>query len=85
MQRAVSALVLSIVTVSTGWSRMDDLPRHTLETARVLRENSALLKSIPTYTCLETISREEKAPKQRKPRPLDVVQVDVGVGQSGEI
>jgi hypothetical protein len=40
---------------------------------------------LPAYTCLETIAREQKEPKQKKPRALDIVQVDVGVGKDAEI
>jgi|SRR5690242_4759098 len=63
----------------------DDLPVAVLQTAHTLLHNRDLLGGLPAYTCLETIAREQKAPKQRKAHALDIVQVDVGVGRDAEI
>ena len=58
---------------------------RSLEIAHTLRHNRDLLKNLPAYTCLETISRNQQEPRQRKPHALDIVQVDVGVGEGQEI
>ncbi len=76
---------LLIIGPCSASSYPDDLPGAVLETAHTLLHNRDLLGSLPAYTCLETIAREQKAPKQRKPRALDIVQVDVGVGRDAEI
>lgn len=78
----VALLVTSSRTALPG---SDDLPDTTLEIAHTLRHNRDLLNNLPAYTCVETIAREQKDAKQRKPRALDIVQVDVGVGREAEI
>lgn len=78
-------VVLLIISACAVSAYSNDLPGAVLETAHTLRHNRDLLEHLPAYTCLETIGREQKDPKQRKPRALDIVQVDVGVGQGIEI
>ena len=85
MRRDTGILIFLIISVCAVSSYSDDLPGPVLETAHTLRHNRELLEHLPAYTCLETIAREQKDPKQRKPRALDIVQVDVGVGQGIEI
>lgn len=85
MHRGIAALVLLIAGSQVHSDHPDDLPRSVLEVAHTLQHNRDLLGSVPMYTCLETISREQKEPKQRKARALDVVQVDVGIGRGEEI
>jgi hypothetical protein len=85
MRGSVYVLVVLILNTSVALLHGDDLPSAVLETAHTLRHNRNLLESLPAYTCLETITREQKDPKQRKPRALDIVQVDVGVGRNQEI
>ncbi len=63
----------------------EDLPLGVLQTARALHTNRDLLKTLPLYTCLETISRSRPTRHHRKPNGVDVVQVDVGVGGDREI
>ncbi|HEY3937727.1 MAG TPA: hypothetical protein VGL97_09865 [Bryobacteraceae bacterium] len=63
----------------------EDLPAGVLQTARVMHANRDLLKSLPLYTCLETISRSSAQNQRRKPKRADVVQVDVGVGANQEM
>lgn len=83
--RGGGLVVLSIIGACAVSAYSDDLPGTVLQTAHTLRRNRELLEHLPAYTCLETIGREQKDPKQRKPRVLDIVQVDVGVGQGMEI
>lgn len=85
MRGSVSGTVLLIAVFSTGSAYAADLGRQVLDVSRALRQNPDLLKNVSAYTCLETISRQQEAPKQRKPRTLDAVQVDVAVGQGREI
>src|SRR5690242_14289781 len=85
MRGSVYILAVLILNMCIAPLFADDLPSPVLETAHTLRHNRALLESLPAYTCLETITREQKGPKKRKPRALDVVQVDVGVGRNQEI
>lgn len=63
----------------------EDLSRNALLIARTRQQNRDLLRQVPAYTCLETISRKVQQPKQRRPVKQDVVQVDVGVGSHEEI
>lgn len=83
--RGGDLVVLLIISACAVSSYSDNLAGTVLETAHTLRHNRDLLQHLPAYTCLETIGREQKDPKQRKPRALDTVQVDVGVGQGMEI
>src|SRR6476646_9576423 len=85
MRGSVYVLVVLIISTFIASLPADDLPSTVLEIAHTLRHNRDLLKRLPAYTCLETIAREQKNPKQRKPRALDIVQVDVGVGRNQEI
>jgi hypothetical protein len=85
MRPDTGILMLLIISACLAPAYSDDLPGAVLETAHTLRHNRDLLEHLPAYTCLETIGREQRDPKQRKPRALDVVQVDVGVGQGMEI
>lgn len=78
-------VVLLIISSCNTWSLGDDLPSRVLETAHTLLHNRDLLASLPEYTCLEEIAREQKDPKQSKPRARDIIQVDVGVGRDTEI
>lgn len=80
--------VLIVFFLLSPWnmsSHPDDLPSAVLETSLTMVHNRDLLGSLPAYTCLETIAREQKDSKQKKTRPLDIVQVDVGVGKDAEI
>jgi hypothetical protein len=74
-----------IISSSSASAHPDALPISVLEIAHTVQQNRKLLENLPAYTCLETIARDQKGPKQRKPRALDVVQVDVGVGRHKEI
>src|SRR6185312_5284132 len=75
----LAAIVLCVALHS------DDLPQNALLIARMRQHNRELLRRVPAYTCLETISREVQRPKQRRPVQQDIVQVDVGVGLREEI
>lgn len=82
------AAAIGILLVTGALSTVlhsDEFPQNILLIARVRRHNRELLRRLPAYTCLETISRETRAPKQKKAEPMDVVQVDVGVGSREEI
>ncbi|MGH9655682.1 MAG: hypothetical protein ACRD6B_19730 [Bryobacteraceae bacterium] len=85
MQGRVSAVVLLVAGLSATPIDPQDLPQGIMAVARALRHNRDLLKNVSDYTCLETISRERKAPKQRNSLTLDVVQADVAVGEGTEI
>ncbi|MGH9623405.1 MAG: hypothetical protein ACRD4G_03570 [Bryobacteraceae bacterium] len=85
MQGRVSAVVLLVAGLSATPIDSQDLPQGIMAVARALRHNRDLLKNVSDYTCLETISRERKAPKQRNSLTLDVVQADVAVGEGTEI
>jgi hypothetical protein len=78
-------LVLLMISPWSGPPHPDELPSAVLKTSHTLVHNRDLLNSLPAYTCLETIAREQKDAKQKKPRALDIVQVDVGVGRHAEI
>lgn len=81
----VIAGILFLVTTSSVPVYADDLPASVLAEAHARERNRELLKRAPMYTCLETISRESRRPKERKSRLLDLVQLDVGVGEHQEI
>jgi hypothetical protein len=85
MRGSVYIFAVLMLNISIALLHGDDLPGTVLQTAHTLRHNRALLESLPAYTCLETIAREQKGPKKRKSRALDIVQVDVGVGRNQEI
>jgi hypothetical protein len=85
MRGSISAVVVLIAAFSPASIYPDDVPREILDVSRALRHNRDPLRNVSAYTCLETISREQKGPKQRKPRALDIVQVDVAVGAGTEI
>jgi len=63
----------------------EDLPAGVLQTAHAMTTNRDLLKNLPLYTCLATISRSRSERGRQKPRLSDVVHVDVGVGEDQEI
>jgi hypothetical protein len=85
MRGAVAAHLFLIISFSAASTYPDELPRSVLEMARAKQHNRDLLKRAPLYTCLETMSREQKTPRQRKPQRQDIVQVDVGIGARQEI
>lgn len=85
MRGAIIAFVPLILWFCVTPALPADLEREVLAVSRALRHNRDLLKNVSAYTCLETISRQQKSPRERKPRTLDVVQVDVAVGQGREI
>lgn len=62
-----------------------DRTQDGMEIAGVVLRNRAMLTSLPMYTCLETISRQQQTSKQRTARNLDLLQVDVGVAEGTEI
>jgi hypothetical protein len=68
-----------------GSSVAADLPPDVLLTARVLYVNRKLVTRLPLYTCLETITRDQPAKKNRASSKQDIVQVDVGVGAHDEM
>lgn len=85
MREGICVVLLLVVGSAHSRSAPNDLPDAVLEIAHTRQHNRHLLDGLPAYTCEETIAREQKGPKQRKPRALDIVQVDVGVGQDTEI
>jgi hypothetical protein len=76
---------LLLLPSCAGLLLSEDLPASVLQTASVMHANRELLKSLPLYTCLETISRSSAENHRRKPKRADVVQVDVGVGANQEM
>ncbi len=76
---------LLLAACCAGVLLAEDLPAGVLQTARAMNENRDLLKTLPLYTCLETISRSHSKRGSRKPKRADVVQVDVGVGPGQEM
>jgi hypothetical protein len=85
MRGSVSAVVLLAAGVSTAPIYSQGIPQGIVAVAQALHHNQDLLKNVSDYTCLETISREQKTPKQRSALTLDVIQVDVAVGEGTEI
>ncbi|MGH9582002.1 MAG: hypothetical protein ACRD4O_03580, partial [Bryobacteraceae bacterium] len=84
MRKCISVLVSLALGLSLAVYSAEP-PSQIAVVNRALRRNRALLNKVSNYTCLETISREQKARKQKKPKALDVVQVDVAVGRGAEI
>jgi len=76
---------LLLLACAFGALFAEDLPVAILHTARAMHTNRDLLKTLPFYTCLETITRSRSVSGRQKPRRADVVQVDVGVGADREI
>jgi hypothetical protein len=61
-----------------------ELSPDLLTLARAMTTNRDLFRRLPLYTCLETIERAR--PREHgRPGNRDVVQVDVGVGDKGEM
>jgi hypothetical protein len=61
-----------------------ELSPDVLRLAHAMTTNRDLLKRLPLYTCLETIERS-RPHKHGRSSDRDVVQVDVGVGETGEM
>lgn len=85
MRSTVILKALLLLACATGPLFTEDLPIAILHTARAMHINRDLLKTLPFYTCLETISRSRSASGRQKAKRADVVQVDVGVGADREI
>jgi len=64
--------------------RADERWDETVRIANIRRVNGVLVKQLPLYTCLETISRNEGTAGKHS-RKRDIVQVDVGVGAGQEM
>lgn len=57
---------LLLLACCAGVLLAEDLPAGVLQTARAMNANRDLLKSLPLYTCLETISRSRSKSGSRK-------------------
>jgi hypothetical protein len=86
MRFVASVLGLLFFVVLTRSTDGEDVSSRTLELiVETMRINRSLLEGLPMYTCLETITRQEKTAKQRRAHALDTVQVDVGIAGNDEI
>jgi hypothetical protein len=85
MRFAAAICILLAAGVLSVALHSEDLPQNALLIARSRQHNRNFLRRNPAYTCLETISREIRQPKQRRSVKQDVVQVDVGIGSHEEI
>jgi hypothetical protein len=76
-------LLASICCVNVFCS--SELPPGVALAARARYINGALLKQVPSYTCLDSISRSEAPNERRKLKHRDTVQIDVGVAGHSEM
>lgn len=81
----IGAALLVAAVSSLPSLAAEDSWDQVLGAARTRQVNRALLKQTRFYTCLETITRSTGKSITAKPRRQDVVEVDVGVGDSQEI
>ncbi len=80
------AVIVSLIPVfGTLGGMAEDLPPEILLVAHTLQANGKMLKRLPQYTCLETISRSRPSRKGHKSEKQDVIQLDVGVGAHEEL
>jgi hypothetical protein len=62
-----------------------DLPKHVFQLAQLKRNVQAALRTLPNYTCLETIERSQRKNAQQPFRGVDIVHVEVAVTRDREL
>jgi hypothetical protein len=55
----------------------DDLPPGVLLLSRIKRHISEQIERLPDYTCLQTSARYRFGPKEKEPRPADILVLEV--------
>jgi len=66
-------------------SAQSELPKHVLQLAQLKRNVQAALKTLPNYSCLETIERSIRKNAQQPFRHIDMVHVEVAVTGDREL
>jgi hypothetical protein len=62
-----------------------DLPKHVLQLAQLKRNMQAALKTLPNYTCVETIERSQRKNTQQPFQHIDIVHVEVAITRDREL
>ncbi|MCU1273588.1 MAG: hypothetical protein JWO48_1019 [Bryobacterales bacterium] len=66
-------------------SAQSELPKHVLQLAQLKRDVQAALKTLPNYSCVETIERSMRKNAQQPFRHVDIVHVEVAVTGDREL
>lgn len=80
MTRRVAVAAITILCVAAA-----ELPDHVLNLSRVKRKALQGLKSLPDYTCLAVTERSQQNVKDRAPRRIDTIRMEVAHSGSQDL
>lgn len=78
-------VLVSVLTCCVLSSAQSDLPKHVLQLSQLKRNVQAALKTLPNYSCIETIERSLRKNAQQPFRRVDTVHVEVAVTGDREL
>ena len=82
--RHVSGFVLLLGWQFAAAAGPDEIPRHILNLAAIQRNVAADLKRLPNYSCVETIDRYTKVPREAL-KPFDRIRIQVAIVEGREL